>query len=110
MLLHFEVIATDGDLVDCAALFALVPHDLRNLGRINRRTSAARRSRGLRFYMTDEVQCWFDVLGEVSRFSHSMNVHVIDVWLIPEEMIVKRCYIDSVVQKGRHDWINFVLK
>src|SRR5262249_34290550 len=32
------------------------------------------------------------------------------VRLVPEEMIVKRSYIDPVVQKCGHDWVDFFLK
>src|SRR5215472_12945423 len=39
-----------------------------------------------------------------------MHMHVKDVRVIPKEVVMKRCDINSVVQERRHNRINFLLK
>jgi hypothetical protein len=40
----------------------------------------------------------------------TMDVHVVDTWLFPEEMVVERRYFETVVQECRHHWVDFILR
>src|SRR6266851_9885733 len=110
VLFHTEVIASHGDLVHRARLLALVPSDFCKLGGIERCAAAARGSSRFGFNVTNEVQPGFHPPREVSRFSHAVDVHVKDVRIIPEEMIVESRHIDSVVEQHGEDGIDFFLK
>src|SRR5439155_9352823 len=102
---------SDGDFVDRAGLLAFVPDDLRQFAGIERRPSASGRGRwrsGRR--VTDQIQTWFYAACQVCSLSHPVNVHEIDVRVVPEKMVVKCGHIDSIIEKRRHDGIHFLLK
>jgi len=43
------------------------------------------------------------------KIARSPNVHVHDLGTIEEEVVVKRCYFQSVVQRYGHHGVDFVL-
>src|SRR6267154_2743979 len=111
VFLHIEVVSAHGNLVNRARLLAFMSHDLRVFGCVQscRRTTACCSGGGCR-PMPDQVQPWFNPLGKIRRFSHPMNVHEINVRVIPKEMVVERSHFDTVVQEGGHDWIHLFLE
>src|SRR6266481_1435554 len=60
--------------------------------------------------MADEVQTRFDAARQVRRLSHTVNVHEVDVRVVPKEMVVKRRHVDPVVEQRRHHGIDLFLQ
>src|SRR6266404_227611 len=56
------------------------------------------------------MQTRFHATGKVCGFSMTVHMHEEDVWIIPEEMIVERRDIDSIVEKRGENRIHFVLQ
>src|SRR5258707_5806091 len=60
--------------------------------------------------MADEIQSRLDAASQVGRFSYTMHVHEVDVRVVPEEVVVQRGDIDSVIQQSGHDGVYFFLQ
>ena len=60
--------------------------------------------------MLDQIQAGFYAPGQVRCFPHSVYMHEIYVRVVPEKMVVQCGHIDSVIEKRRHDGIDFILK
>src|SRR5262249_51500530 len=98
------------DLVDRAGLLTSMAHDLREfLHRQSRCGRWCRRRRGWFGRLADQVERWFDLPREIHWRAVSVNVHVIDARLVPEEVVVKRGCLEAVVQQSRHYRVHFVL-
>src|SRR5437764_971060 len=89
VVLHRNVVPSNRDFVNCARLLTSVPHNLSDLRGVNRRTTPRGRGYSGWLHVADQIESRLHSTREVSRFSHSMNVQVEHVWVIPEEMIVQ---------------------
>jgi len=57
-----------------------------------------------------EIQSRLHAASQIGRFAHTMHVHEVDVRVVPEEMVVQRGDIDSVIQQSGHDGVHFFLQ
>ena len=60
--------------------------------------------------MADEIQSRLHAASQVGRFAHTMHVHEVDVRVVPEEVVVQRRDIDSVIQERGHHRVHFFLQ
>src|ERR1700730_3908365 len=59
--------------------------------------------------MPDQIQTRCYAAGEVTGPNEAMHVHVVNMRVVPKEMVVKRGDLDAVVQECGHDRIHLVL-
>src|SRR5437868_223265 len=59
--------------------------------------------------MPDEIERRFDLARQIDSLPVSMDMHVEDARLVPEEVIMKRGDLQAVIEQCRHDGINFLL-
>src|SRR5229473_5122491 len=110
VLLHAQVVSSHGDLVNRPRLLAIVACDLGELDRVERCAAGARRSSRFGFYVTNQIERWFYSAREVCCFAHAVDVHEIDVRVVPEEVVMERSHIDSVVEQGGENRIYLFLQ
>src|SRR5262249_2333042 len=110
LLFHAEVVAADRDFVHGAGLFAFVSNDFGKLGDIDGRSGGVGRKRGNGSYVADEIEAGFHATSEVGRFAHGMDVHVVDMGIVPEEMIVQSGDVNAVIEEGGKDGVDLILE
>src|SRR5262249_49079184 len=72
--------------------------------------SPAHRAFVLRFSAADQSESGLHPIGQVSRFSVSMYVHVENAWTFEEEVIMKSRCLKSVSEQSGHDRVHFVFQ
>src|SRR5438105_10647383 len=60
--------------------------------------------------MSNEVQSWLDLVGQVHGLAMTVNVHEEDLRLSPEKVIVNSRDFQPVLKEGRHNGIHFFLQ
>src|SRR5512137_339477 len=60
--------------------------------------------------MSDEIQRRLHLSRKLRCRSVTVDMHIENMRLIPEEVIVKCCDLQAVVEKRRHDRIDLILK
>src|SRR5579864_5576089 len=104
-----EIVATDGDFVDCAALLAFMPDNLCDSGRVQRvrcrRLGCAGRGR-----LPDQIECRLDLFCKCGSFAVSMDMHEEEAWFFEEEVIVQRNDFQTMFEQRGHHRIYFLLR